>query len=212
MILIYRNKKKSHFNFLEKTDYYILSYEELLMVNGRGGSSGGGGGGPSGPSGGYGTCAGGGAATSSSGSNGGYGTCAGGGAVTSSNNNKVGNSESSQTTTESSTPNPIDNTNNETIVDYLTGIGYELLSDKKDNTYTLGSRKKYVQYEFDIYCSNSDSFSVIKKEGSFTGIRAGENMPNNDYDFYEIIGKDGKMYMKAYDINRDGKIDYAKFN
>ena len=25
-----------------------------------------------------------------------------------------------------------------------------------------------------------------------------------------IIGKDGKVYMEALDINRDGKIDYVK--
>ncbi|MCR4736287.1 MAG: hypothetical protein K5829_14925 [Treponema sp.] len=119
-------------------------------------------------------------------------------------------SSSQQTPTQDSPKNKIDNTYNKKIMDDFTGSGYELLSDKKDNTYTDGSRKEYMQSQFEILKSDTDSYSVIKKEERYPGVRGDPNHSYNDYDHYQIIGKDGKLYMDAIDINRDGKIDYVK--
>ncbi len=94
MKFLRHNKNQLNQNNFSKSDYFVLSYEQLLNVNGAGSStnksstpssntttsttS-------SGPTSGYGTCAGGGAVTPSSvgGAGSGYGTCAGGGASTS---------------------------------------------------------------------------------------------------------------------------------
>lgn len=66
MKTLHRNKKRLNANTLNESDYFVLSYEELLKVNGRG-STPSATPGPTGPTGGgYGTCAGGGAITSSS--------------------------------------------------------------------------------------------------------------------------------------------------
>ena len=112
---------------------------------------------------------------------------------------------------EPTSKNPIDNTNNPEIVKEFTDRGYELLSDKKDSTYTDGSRKEYMQSQFEMFSSDPDSFTIIKKEVSFEGITDGKpDYPNNDYYEYTIFGKNGKEYMKAIDVNRDGKIDYVK--
>ena len=163
-------QKRQNEKSFTKSDYVVLSYEQLLQVNGAGGSSSGGGG-PSGPS-------------------------------EQPSNNTSNNS--------SSGPNGIDNTTNPTIIDKFTSAGYELLSDKKDSTYSAGSRKEYMQSEFDSLVSQTDLFTVVKKELSIEGVRGEYNNPNNDYDQYTIVGSDGKTYMQALDINRDGKIDYVR--
>lgn len=69
MKFLHRNKDLLNTNKFSESDYYVLSYEELLKVNGRGSTPSGGTTGPTGPTGGgYGTCAGGGAITSGNGS------------------------------------------------------------------------------------------------------------------------------------------------
>ena len=184
----------------------ILSYDQLLQVNGAGGSgsSGGGGGSPSGSS-----------ASSSSPSS--SSSTPSSSSSTSSSSSGKGSSQSSPSQGSSdsnsekvpTTQNAIDNTKNSEIVDKFTSSGYELLSDKKDNIYTEGSRKEYIQSEFENFSSNKDSFNVVKVEGRYEGVSDGVHS-YNDYDIYTVIGKDGKTYMEALDINRDGKIDYVK--
>lgn len=79
MKFLHHNKKMLNNIPFSKSDYFVLSYEQLLKVNGAGSS-------PntpstSGPTSGYGTCAGGGAVTSSSNNNNptsSYGQCGGG--------------------------------------------------------------------------------------------------------------------------------------
>ena len=159
-------KRQNERSFTE-TAYVVLSYEQLLQVNGAGGSSSGGGG-PSGPS--------------------------------EQNSSNTSNNSSSG-------PNGIDNTTNPTIIDKFTSAGYELLSDKKDSSYTDGSQKEYMQSQFEML-SAQDGLEVTKCEGRFDGVSDG-NHSYNDYDTYTISGGN-KVYMEAIDINRDGKIDYVK--
>ena len=108
-----------------------------------------------------------------------------------------------------STNKPVDNSNNPVIVKTFTDAGYEQLSDKKDSTYTEGSRKDYMQSEFETFSSDSDSFNVIKKEERFEGVSNGINS-YTDYDSYTIITNDGRKVMEAIDVNGDGKIDYSR--
>ena len=126
-------------------DYSVLNYEQLLSVNGAGGS--GRGGAQKGPSG---------------------------------NPNQQPQPNPTATTEK----NQIDNTKHKDIVKKFTGSGYELLSDKKDKTYTDGSRKAYMQSQFEMLKSDTDSFSTVKQEGRFEGVRGGINVPYNDYDDY----------------------------
>ena len=161
-------QKRQNEKSFTKSDYVVLSYEQLLQVNGAGGSSSGGGG-PSGPS--------------------------------EQNSSNTSNNSSSG-------PNGIDNTTNPTIIDKFTSAGYELLSDKKDSSYTTdGSQKEYMQSQFEML-SAQDGLEVTKCEGRFDGVSDG-NHSYNDYDTYTISGGN-KVYMEAIDINRDGKIDYVK--
>lgn len=160
-------QKKWNDKSFTETAYVVLSYEQLLQVNGAGGSSSGGGG-PSGPS--------------------------------EQNSSNTSNNSSSG-------PNGIDNTNQKDIVKYFTDSGYELLSDKKDSSYTDGSQKEYMQSQFEML-SAQDGLEVTKCEGRFDGVSDG-NHSYNDYDTYTISGGN-KVYMEAIDINRDGKIDYVK--
>ena len=160
-------QKRQNEKSFTKSDYVVLSYEQLLQVNGAGGSSSGGGG-PSGPS--------------------------------EQNFSNTSNNSSSG-------PNGIDNTTNPTIIDKFTSAGYELLSDKKDSSYTDGSQKEYMQSQFEML-SVQDGLEVTKCEGRFDGVSDG-NHSYNDYDTYTISGGN-KVYMEAIDINRDGKIDYVK--
>ena len=160
-------QKKWNDKSFTETAYVVLSYEQLLQVNGAGGSSSGGGG-PSGPS--------------------------------EQNSSNTSNNSSSG-------PNGIDNTNKKDIVKYFTDSGYELLSDKKDSSYTDGSQKEYMQSQFEML-SAQDGLEVTKCEGRFDGVSDG-NHSYNDYDTYTISGGN-KVYMEAIDINRDGKIDYVK--
>ena len=148
-------QKRQNEKSFTKSDYVVLSYEQLLQVNGAGGSSSGGGG-PSGPS--------------------------------EQNSSNTSNNSSSG-------PNGIDNTTNPTIIDKFTSAGYELLSDKKDSSYTDGSQKEYMQSQFEMLSAQD-------------GVSDG-NHSYNDYDTYTISGGN-KVYMEAIDINRDGKIDYVK--
>ena len=148
-------QKKWNDKSFTETAYVVLSYEQLLQVNGAGGSSSGGGG-PSGPS--------------------------------EQNSSNTSNNSSSG-------PNGIDNTNQKDIVKYFTDSGYELLSDKKDSSYTDGSQKEYMQSQFEM---------LSAQDGLSDG-----NHSYNDYDTYTISGGN-KVYMEAIDINRDGKIDYVK--
>lgn len=113
------------------------------------------------------------------------------------------------TNNDSTSNTQIDNSNNPTIVQKFTESGYEQLSDKKDSTYTEGSRKDYIQSEFEIFNSDSDSFSVIKTEGRFEGVSNGTNS-YTDYDSYTIITKDGRVVMEAIDVNGDGKVDFVR--
>ena len=161
-------QKRQNERSFTKSDYVVLSYEQLLQVNGAGGSSSGGGG-PSGPS--------------------------------EQNSSNTSNNSSSG-------PNGIDNTTNPTIIDKFTSAGYELLSDKKDSSYTTdGSQKEYMQSQFEML-SAQDGLEVTKCEGRFDGVSDG-NHSYNDYDTYTISGGN-KVYMEAIDINRDGKIDYVR--
>ena len=161
-------QKRQNEKSFTKSDYVVLSYEQLLQVNGAGGSSSGGGG-PSGPS--------------------------------EQNSSNTSNNSSSG-------PNGIDNTTNPTIIDKFTSAGYELLSDKKDSSYTTdGSQKEYMQSQFEML-SAQDGLEVTKCEGRFDGVSDG-NHSYNDYDTYTISGGN-KVYMEAIDINRDGKIDYVR--
>lgn len=171
-------------------DYSVLNYNQLLKVNGaKGGSGGGGPSGPSGPS-----------DSTSSNTNSSSGSGKGG----------SNNGQTSPSGDNSNEKNSIDNTNNPVIKEKFTSEGYELLSDKKDSTYTEGSRKEYMQSEFQVLSSDTDSFTVVKKEGRFEGVTDGQHS-YNDYDIYTIVGKEnGKVYMEAIDVDRDGKIDYAK--
>ena len=160
-------QKKWNDKSFTETAYVVLSYEQLLQVNGAGGSSSGGGG-PSGPS--------------------------------EQNSSNTSNNSSSG-------PNGIDNTNQKDIVKYFTDSGYELLSDKKDSSYTDGSHKEYMQSQFEML-SAQDGLELTKCEGRFDGVSDG-NHSYNDYDTYTISGGN-KVYMEAIDINRDGKIDYVR--
>lgn len=160
-------QKRQNERSFTKSDYVVLSYEQLLQVNGAGGSSSGGGG-PSGPS------------------------------------EQPSNDASNNS---SSGPNGIDNTNQKDIVKHFTDSGYELLSDKKDSSYTDGSQKEYMQSQFEML-SAQDGLEVTKREVRFDGVSDG-NHSYNDYDTYTISGGN-KIYMEAIDINRDGKIDYVR--
>ena len=160
-------QKRQNEKSFTKFDYVVLSYEQLLQVNGAGGSSSGGGG-PSGPS------------------------------------EQPSNDASNNS---SSGPNGIDNTKQKDIVKYFTDTGYELLSDKKDSSYTDGSQKEYMQSQFEML-SAQDGLEVTKREVRFDGVSDG-NHSYNDYDTYTISGGN-KIYMEAIDINRDGKIDYVR--
>ena len=204
MRFLQRNKKSLNTKVFDETDFSVLDYEQLLKVNGAGGGSSGGSSGSSGSSS---SSSGPSSSSSSSASDSPSGSSSGG-----KGNSQTSTSDKNSTQNTDNTPtsqNIVDNTKNPTIVNKFTGAGYELLSDKKDEIYTEGSRKEYIQSEFEEISSDKDSFTVVKLEGRFEGVSDGTHS-YNDYDQYTVIGKDGKTYMEAIDINKDGKIDYVK--
>ena len=89
-------------------------------------------------------------------------------------------------------------------------LNYEqLLLVNGAGTNTAGSRKKFMQSEFETFCSDPDLFKVTKETYAVEGVYDG-NHSYNDYDNYVIYGKDGRIIMDAIDVNRDGIIDYVK--
>ena len=130
-----------------ESDYYVLDYEQLLLVNGAGTNN-----------------------NKSTNSNStsssndsrepsGNNVTGNSGVPSATNNNrngKGGTQQSSPSTTSqnqipSSTPNPIDNTNHKDIVSIFTNAGYELLSDKQNNMYTAGSRKNTCKVSLKLF-------------------------------------------------------------
>lgn len=180
MKLLHHNKNLLNKKIFSKSNYFVLSYEQLLKVNGAGSSSSSTS--PSGPSGGYGTCAGGGATTSSSTGTGGYGTCAGGGAITPS-------SSSNNTQTESIQQKILNSIN-----------------ENKDKKYIIGTYQcdNWVQevltdagYDYNNYFAGEAQSKTCEehiaalKEGTYT------TSTPTEAGVYVVLMNDGHKYTKS---------------